>query len=156
MNTAIRDDARATALPAPLEAIGVHRDGQGDLDIPFASTPKPRETRPGGPRSLDAAPRRAAVRRPRDGRPATAARLDRRGSVRAPLARAPHGADGMRTRVERAEVGFAALAIAALLSALAVTALIAIAHWRADGLPGEAPSPSSETVQQWSGEYLPR
>ncbi|WP_147403959.1 hypothetical protein [Nocardia panacis] len=42
----------------------------------------------------------------------------------------PHGAYPIR-RVRRAEIGYAALALAALLSALAVTVLIGVAHWSA-------------------------
>lgn len=74
---------------------------------------------------------RPAERRPRGARPrAGVVRYDSR-----PTRLAPSGYPADSThRVEQAQVGFAVLAISALLSALVVTALIGIAHLRAEAV----------------------
>ncbi|WP_280229902.1 hypothetical protein [Nocardia cyriacigeorgica] len=79
---------------------------------------------------------RQAIRRPAERRPRGAG--PRAGVVRydsRPTRLAPSGypADSAH-RVEQAQVGFAVLAISALLSALVVTALIGIAHLRAEAV----------------------
>ncbi|WP_156090826.1 hypothetical protein [Nocardia cyriacigeorgica] len=84
----------------------------------------------GGLRTRQAIHRRAE-RRPRGAGPrAGVVRYDSR-----PTRLAPSGypADSAH-RVEQAQVGFAVLAISALLSALVVTALIGIAHLRAEAV----------------------
>ncbi|MBF6284764.1 hypothetical protein [Nocardia cyriacigeorgica] len=79
---------------------------------------------------------RQAVHRPSDRRPrgagprAAVVRYDSRPTRLAP---AGYPADSVQ-RVEQAQVGFAVLAISALLSALVVTALIGIAHLRAEAV----------------------
>ncbi|MBH0775155.1 hypothetical protein [Nocardia bovistercoris] len=129
MNTAIRENVRATVQSDSAELF----DGAEQSDKAEAAACAPRRA---GARALEVAPRRVARRRPRDGRPGAPTRLYRRGPVRS-VVRAPRGEHPMRARVEQATVGFAVLAAAALLSALAVTALIVIAHWRAGTLPEE-------------------
>ncbi|MBF6435977.1 hypothetical protein [Nocardia cyriacigeorgica] len=74
---------------------------------------------------------RPAERRPRGAGPRAA--VVRYDSRPARLARAGYPADSAQ-RVEQAQVGFAVLAIAAVLSALVVTALIGIAHLRAESV----------------------
>ncbi|NEW39395.1 hypothetical protein GV794_02995 [Nocardia cyriacigeorgica] len=84
-----------------------------------------------GARTIRGAIYRPADRRPRGAGPrAGVVRYDSR-----PVRRAPSGyATRPEERVERAQVGFAVLAISALLSALVVTVLIGIAHLRAEAV----------------------
>ncbi|WP_069160112.1 hypothetical protein [Nocardia altamirensis] len=80
-------------------------------------------------RTMDVAHRSVVDRRPRGARPAGALVAYDRGtrtSVRRPVRGAHPG-----ELVEQAQVGFAVLAVAALLSALVVAALITLAHLRA-------------------------
>ncbi|MBF6176761.1 LysM peptidoglycan-binding domain-containing protein [Nocardia blacklockiae] len=83
-------------------------------------------------------------RRPRGDRPRSAVvRYDR---PRTELSRGPHPAE----RVERARLGFATLAVAALVSAAVVCGLIGVAQLRA-GAPARE---STQTVQVGEGESL--
>ncbi|MFJ1456793.1 LysM peptidoglycan-binding domain-containing protein [Nocardia sp. N2S4-5] len=88
--------------------------------------PDPDLRRPGGDR-----PRAAVVRYERP---------------RTELSRGPHPFD----RVERARLGFATLAVTALVSAAVVCGLIGVAHLRASASAGE----STQVVQVAAGESL--
>ncbi|WP_330256809.1 hypothetical protein OG874_20955 [Nocardia sp. NBC_00565] len=126
----------------------ISTDLQADVDLGFESVPRIRRPRRGGVRALDAA-RAASDRRPRDGRPGGAVVLSDHGPVRAHGLRQAQGPHPM-ARVERAQVGFAVLAVAALLSALVVTALIGLAHWRAGTFGGETSPSVPAVVEQQS------
>ncbi|WP_067898414.1 hypothetical protein [Nocardia vaccinii] len=90
------------------------------------------------PRAAGAARRNTRAGRSRVARPpAGVMRYDR---PRVRFAQTPHP----QTRVERARIGFATLALAALLSALAVGGLLGIAQLRA----GAGASPAATTVVQ--------
>jgi hypothetical protein len=89
---------------------------------------------------VDRRPRAAIVRYDR---PRIRGARDRAGAGRV------HGPHPMR-RVERARLGFATLAVAALVSAAAVGGLIGVVQLRA---PGPAPQPT-ELVQVREGESL--
>ncbi|MEU6828114.1 hypothetical protein ABZ894_05620 [Nocardia beijingensis] len=81
------------------------------------------------PRTLTPARRSAVDRRPPGARPgAGMVDYDQGAGTFAP--RRPRGEHPMR-RVEQAQLGFAALAVAALLTAVMVVGLIALAHVRA-------------------------
>ncbi len=99
-------------------------------------------------------PRHVAVRRPRAGRPAAAMAYRGHRSTRTPVRCAPQRVDS----VEQAQVGYAVLAAAALLSALVVAALIGLAHWRAGLIPETDPAPVPVTAEYRSvpGENFPR
>lgn len=146
MSTAISDiDTVASGSVAP----GARRDlvpGTGDeaQATPRRSQPGAVEDGTGGRESVAVRVRpargslrtRQAIRRPAERRPRGAG--PRAGVVRydsRPIRLAPSGypADSAQ-RVEQAQVGFAVLAISALLSALVVTALIGIAHLRAESV----------------------
>ncbi|WP_280268338.1 LysM peptidoglycan-binding domain-containing protein [Nocardia wallacei] len=86
----------------------------------------------------------AEARRPRGARPPSA--LVRYERPRVEPARGPHGVD----RVERAQVGFATLAVAALVSAAVVCGLVGLAQLRA-GAPAAEPT---SVVQVGPGESL--
>ncbi|WP_040780372.1 hypothetical protein [Nocardia pneumoniae] len=85
----------------------------------------------GGARSRALTPthRSAVDRRPRDSRPGGGV-VGYGDGTRALGQRRASGAHPMR-RVEQAQIGFAALAVAALLTALVVAGLIVLAHARA-------------------------
>ncbi|MEU0505754.1 hypothetical protein [Nocardia sp. NPDC005998] len=145
----------STAISAPSTDL----ETESGIDLGFDSVPRTRRPHRGGVRALDAA--RAGVdRRPRGSRPGGVVALYDRGPVRTPAlrrARVPHPME----RVEQAQVGFAVLAVASLLSALVVTALIGLAHWRAGTFGGETPAPVPAVVEQQSvpdgaGIGLPR
>jgi hypothetical protein len=90
-------------------------------------------------RALAPAHRSAADRRPPGARPRAGAVAYDRGSR--PLARRrAHGDHPMR-RVEQAQIGFAVLAVTALVTALVVAGLIALAHVRAGEWGGDAGRP---------------
>ncbi|MEV0344022.1 hypothetical protein AB0H49_33935 [Nocardia sp. NPDC050713] len=132
MNTAIREIRATESAPA----------SEGPIDdLGFDSVPRVRRARRGGLRALDGPGRAVADRRPRASRPGGAVELYRRGSVRTLAARRPRGAHPAPS-VEQAQLGFAVLAVAALLSALVVVAFLALAHWRAGTFEEPAPSPS--------------
>ncbi|MEV6321821.1 hypothetical protein AB0M45_11570 [Nocardia sp. NPDC051787] len=80
-------------------------------------------------RALTPAHRSAVDRRPRDSRPGGGV-VGYGDGAKAFVRRQAAGAHPMR-RVEQAQIGFAALAVAALLTALVVAGLIALAHARA-------------------------
>ncbi|GAB2728100.1 LysM peptidoglycan-binding domain-containing protein [Nocardia thraciensis] len=84
------------------------------------------------------------TRRPRGTRPGSA--LVRYERPRVELSHGPHAAD----RVERAQMGFATLAVAALVSAAVVCGLLGLAHLRA-GAPAAA---STAVVRVQEGESL--
>jgi hypothetical protein len=95
-------------------------------------------------RSLTPARRSAADRRPPGARPRAGAVAYDRGSR--PLARRrAHGEHPMR-RVEQAQIGFAVLAVTALVTALVVAGLIALAHVRAGEWGGDADRPVPAVV----------
>ncbi|WP_280233057.1 hypothetical protein [Nocardia cyriacigeorgica] len=136
----------ATVRPGP-----VRREREG-LEAPARGSVPGRRT--GGGRASAAVVRlrpargvrstRSAIQRPVDRRPRAAG--PRAGVVRydtRPVRLAPSGyAPRPEERVERAQVGFAVLAISALLSAVAVTVLIGIAHLRAEAVtPQQHPGP---------------
>ncbi|MEV5832070.1 hypothetical protein [Nocardia sp. NPDC052112] len=134
----------STAISTP----SVDLENEADVDLGFESVPRVQRPHRGGIRALGAA-RAATDRRPRDGRPGGAVVLYDRGPVRTHAlrqARAPHPME----RVEQAQVGFAVLAVAALSSALVVTALIGLAHWRAGTFGGDAPATVPAVVEQQS------
>lgn len=85
----------------------------------------------GGPRSRALTPthRSAVDRRPRDSRPGGGV-VGYGDDARTFGQRRASGAHPMR-RVEQAKIGFAALAVAAMLTAVVVAGLIALAHARA-------------------------
>ncbi|MEU2252066.1 hypothetical protein [Nocardia xishanensis] len=142
MNTATRE-IRPTAT-------GV-RDTVDDLGSD--STPRLRR---GGLRAVAAPVREVADRRPRVSRPG-GVDLYRRGPVRTPAVRRPRGAHPVPS-VEQAQLGFAVLAVAALLSALVVAGLLGLAHWRAGAVVGPDSSTSipAEIGQQPVYGDLPR
>ncbi|MEV0292733.1 hypothetical protein [Nocardia sp. NPDC050710] len=152
MSTAIRDITTATTALASVDVV------DNDVDSAFDTVPKVRRPRRVGLRAIDAAPRSLADRRPRGSRPGDAVELYRRGPVRTPAVRHPRGAHPMEDRVEQAQLGFAVLAVAALLSALVVTALIGLAHWRAGTFHDEAPATVPGVVERQSipADVLPR
>jgi hypothetical protein len=95
-------------------------------------------------RALTPAHRSAADRRPPGARPRAGAVAYDRGSR--PLARRrAHGEHPMR-RVEQAQIGFAVLAVTALVTALVVAGLIAMAHVRAGEWVGDADRPVPAVV----------
>ncbi|MET9024308.1 hypothetical protein ABZW96_01660 [Nocardia sp. NPDC004168] len=81
------------------------------------------------PRTLTPAHRSAVDRRPPGARPGAGMLVYGRG-VSTFARRRPRGEHPMR-RVEQAQIGFAALAVAALLTASTVVGLIALSHVRA-------------------------
>ncbi|WP_405177295.1 hypothetical protein OG225_23355 [Nocardia sp. NBC_01377] len=142
MRTAISDPTANTTVPAPIDDVV---DGPDQV---FDSFPSPmRHRRRGGARELEAVSRTSSDRRPRGSRPGGAVELYRRGSARMAPTSAPHAVYPMEARVARAELGFATLAIAALLSALVVIALIGLAHWRAGTFQGETPASTPGVVE---------
>jgi hypothetical protein len=141
MSTAISDidtDIDAPIHPTRAE-LAPRRLDTGDIDIAddlgFDTVPRVHRGTARS-RTLDVARRSAVDRRPRGARPAGALlEYDRgtRTSVRRPVRGAHPG-----ELVEQAQVGFAVLAVAALLSALVVAALITLAHLRAGDWGGGA------------------
>ncbi|BCK54596.1 lytic transglycosylase [Nocardia wallacei] len=112
-------------------------------DLGFDTVPRvpgaPERSRPAEVARPDPDPRRPRGDRPR----AAVVRYDRPRTARP---RGPHPAE----RVERARVGFATLAVAALVSAAVVCGLIGVAHLRASAPAGE----STAVVQVGAGESL--
>ena len=105
----------------------------------------PREFRPSGPSARPAGVAcGAGVCRPRAVRPASPG--VRYGHARVRASHVPHPA----VRVERARLGLATLALAALLSAAAVCGLLELAQLRS----GEAAAPQTTVVQVHEGEPL--
>ncbi|MEV0027653.1 hypothetical protein [Nocardia sp. NPDC050793] len=129
MNTATREIRATASAPEMQDTVD---------DLGFDSAPRVRR---GGPRAVAAPGREVADRRPRVSRPGGAADLYRRGRVRTPAARRPRGVHPVPT-VEQAQLGFAVLAVAALLSALVVAGLLGLAHWRAGAVVGPDSSTS--------------
>ncbi|MGQ4614915.1 hypothetical protein [Nocardia sp. R7R-8] len=128
MSTAISHVTRSLGAA---EAEGEHRaadpvSAQDDLGYESA-----RRLLYGGARlqALTQAHRSAIARRPPGARPGAGMVAYGRGA-RTFAWRRPRGEHRMR-RVEQAQIGFAALAVAALLTASAVVGLIALAHVRA-------------------------
>ncbi|MFI9510274.1 hypothetical protein [Nocardia sp. NPDC052566] len=126
MSTAISENATKTTSIDDVDDLG------------FDTVPRVAPARRGATRALESL-HRPAVDRPRGVRPRAAvvayderpARIVAPASVRelSPMA-----------RVQEAQAGFAMLAMAALLSALVVTALICLAHWRAGTFDGGVPA----------------
>ncbi|MEU7138651.1 hypothetical protein ABZ942_04290 [Nocardia sp. NPDC046473] len=152
MSTAISDIN--TELGAPGAALVPHVDAARDIDtrevdprdidsaeidLAFETVPRVHRgtlrTRP-----LDSTHRSIVDRRPRGARPGGVAVYDR--GTRTSTVRRPSGAHPGEL-VEQAQVGFAVLAVAALLSALVVAALITLAHLRAGDWGGDT---STSTV----------
>ncbi|RBO96482.1 hypothetical protein [Nocardia puris] len=129
MNTAIRETRTAADAPAPLDQLRARRTAQRGV-----------------------VRREVAERGPRAGGPGVDARVYRRGPVRTPALRYTRGAHPVRS-AEEAQVGFATLALAALITAMFVIALIGLAHWRAGSIEGTAPAPAPVQVEQptWGG-----
>ncbi|WP_433656426.1 hypothetical protein ACQPW1_34870 [Nocardia sp. CA-128927] len=94
-------------------------------------------------RSLDSTHRSTIDRRPRGARPGGVAVYDR--GTRTSTVRRPSGAHPGEM-VEQAQVGFAVLAVAALLSAFVVVALITLAHLRAGDWGGDTPTSTVPAV----------
>ncbi|MGY4101764.1 hypothetical protein ACW2Q0_19745 [Nocardia sp. R16R-3T] len=134
----------STAISAP----SVDLEDEADIDHGFESVPRMRRRHRGGVRALNAA-RAATDQRPRDGRPGGVVAPYGRGPVRTRALGRAQGPHPM-ARVEQAQVGYAVLAMAALLSALVVTALIGLAHWRAGTFGGEAPATAPAVVERQS------
>jgi hypothetical protein len=145
MSTAISD------ISTPISAPGADLESSAaDVDLGFDSVPRVQRAHRGGVRALDSAGYRpAADRRPRDSRPGSAVALYERGPARTPALRQARGMHPME-RVEQAQVVFAVLAVAALLSALVVTALIGLAHLRAGTFGGETSTTVPVVVEQQS------
>ncbi|WP_433710129.1 hypothetical protein ACQP2U_27635 [Nocardia sp. CA-084685] len=135
-------------MSTAIRATSTDLQGEVDVDLGFESVPRVRRQHRGGVRALEAA-RAATDRRPRDSRPGGAVVPYGRGFIRTPALRQAQGPHPME-RVERAQVGFAVLAVSALLSALVVTALIGLAHWRAGTFGGETPTTVPAVVEQQS------
>ncbi|MEV6427192.1 hypothetical protein [Nocardia sp. NPDC051463] len=140
MSTAISDIST-------IGATGAVESAEVDVDLGFDSVPRVRGPHRGAVRAFGSAPRSVADRRPRGNRPGgTVALYERRirttPSVR--QARGPHPVE----MVERAQVGFAVLAVAALLSALVVTALIGLAHLRAGTFDKGGPTTAPAVFEQ--------
>ncbi|WP_446223195.1 hypothetical protein ACTWPB_26340 [Nocardia sp. IBHARD005] len=93
-----------------------------ELDLAFATVPRSEPAR-----RTRAVARPSADRGPHHRAPRSELSLYARGPVRAGLARGLHPLH----RVEQAKVGFAALAVTALVTALIVVALLGLAHVRA-------------------------
>ncbi|MQY17670.1 LysM peptidoglycan-binding domain-containing protein [Nocardia macrotermitis] len=96
------------------------------------------------PRAVAPVRRSTRAGRPRAARPPSGVMRYDRPRVR--FAETPHPQD----RVEQARIGFATLAVAALLSALAVGGLLGVAQLRA----GAVPAPTTTVVQVREGEPL--
>ncbi|SNY89441.1 hypothetical protein SAMN04244553_6454 [Nocardia amikacinitolerans] len=148
MNTAIREIRAGETAPAS--------EAPHD-DLGFDSVPRVRRAHRGGLRALDGPGRAVADRRPRASRPGGTVELYRRGPVHTPAARRPRGSHPVPT-VEQAQLGFAVLAVAALLSALVVVALFGLAHWRAGTFeePAHSTSIPAEIGQQSHYGDFPR
>ncbi|MFI6361521.1 hypothetical protein ACIBG0_02100 [Nocardia sp. NPDC050630] len=135
-------------MSTAIRATSTDLQGEVDVDLGFESVPRVQRQHRGGVRALEAA-RAATDRRPRDSRPGGAVVPYGRGFIRTPALRQAQGPHPME-RVEQAQVGFAVLAVSALLSALVVTALIGLAHWRAGTFGGETPTTVPAVVEQQS------
>ncbi|WP_063038400.1 hypothetical protein [Nocardia pseudovaccinii] len=139
-------------MSTAISALSTDLEDEADVDLGFESVPRVQRPHRGGVRALESA-RVVTDRRPRDSRPGGAVVLYDRGPVRTPALRQARGPHPME-RVEQAQIGFAVLAVSALLSALAVTALIGLAHWRAGTFGGETPTTVPAVVEQqpvWDG-----
>ncbi|QIS13831.1 hypothetical protein [Nocardia arthritidis] len=113
-------------------------------DLGFDTVPRVRTVHPPVLRARTAAAlyRPAVDRRPRGARPrAAVVAYDAR-----PLTPRQSRSVYPMQRVEEAKVGFAALAVSALLSALVVTALIGLGHWRAGTFDHGTPAPAPMIV----------
>lgn len=158
-NTTTADVSNIKALstrPAPLDMVRVETSGaidpieidSTDIDLAFATVPRiQRHSRP-NLRTVEAY-RSTVDRRPLGARPRSAVELYERGPVRTPAVRRPLGGHPQEL-VEQAQVGFAVLAIAALLSALVVTALIGLAHLRAGTFGDDPAGPAPTVVEEQS------
>lgn len=136
--------------------VGGRSDGMVD-DLGFDTVPRVRPAHRGGVRVLDSVHRPLADRRPRGARPRDGVVRYDGGPLRTPALRRSHGAHPMVQRVEQAQVGFAVLAAAALLSALVVVALIGLAHWRAGTFEQPAPTVAPVVVDaEAPGVLAPR
>ncbi|WP_405165710.1 hypothetical protein OG203_11800 [Nocardia sp. NBC_01499] len=94
-------------------------------------------------RTLDSTHRSTVDRRPRGARPGGVVVYDR--GTRTSTVRRPSGTHPGEL-VEQAQVGFAVLAVAALLSAFVVVALITLAHLRAGDWGGDTTSTTVPAV----------
>ncbi|WP_433598032.1 hypothetical protein ACQPXH_19850 [Nocardia sp. CA-135953] len=135
-------------MSTSISALSADLEEEADVDLGFESVPRVQRPHRGGVRALESA-RVGKDRRPSDSRPGGAMLLYGRGPARKPALRQARGPHPME-RVEQAQVGFAVLAVSALLSALAVTALIGVAHWRAGTFGGETPTTVPAVVEQQS------
>ncbi|MEU7629245.1 hypothetical protein AB0C34_04550 [Nocardia sp. NPDC049220] len=145
MSTAISDTI--TSIGAA-EAEFDHRAAAAGVDPGYDSIPRRRR---GGTHSpaLGSARRSAVDRRPGRARPGGAA-IGYDHGARPSAVRRASGAHPM-ARVEQAQVGFAVLAVTALLTAVVVSGLIVMAHVRA-GDWGSQPEGSLPAVVDGRGE----
>ncbi|MEV0333778.1 hypothetical protein [Nocardia sp. NPDC050717] len=130
-----------TAGPAAARAVlaeASHRPADAALDVAFATVP-----RTDSPAPRVARPARTD-RGPRTARPAAGAVYGRVSGV-GPA----RGAHPVR-RVERAQIGFATLAVVALATALVVMAFLGLAHVRA-GSFGDRVEPAGSSISQLEG-----
>lgn len=155
MSTAISDINTAIgAGRAPHALDSDHLDSAdidtADADLGFDTIPRVHRgtlrVRP-----TDSAHRSAVDRRPRGARPAGAVVVYDRG-IRTSAVRQSRGAHPTEL-VEQAQVGFAVLAMAALLSALVVATLITLAHLRAGDWGGDATTSTVPAVVD--GQSIP-
>ncbi|PXX54589.1 hypothetical protein DFR70_12430 [Nocardia tenerifensis] len=162
MSTAISDitteiGATGAAL-VPLADIGeldAHEVEPRDIDsaeLDLAFETVPRAHRGMRTRAVDSARRSTVDRRPRGARPGGVAVYDR--GARTSTVRRPSGAHPSEL-VEQAQVGFAVLAVAALLSAFVVAALITLAHLRAGDWGGDAPAGTAPAVVDGQSQPVP-
>jgi hypothetical protein len=71
--------------------------------------------------------------------------------TRVPVSESPHP----RTRVEQARIGLAMLALAALLSAVAVGGLFGLAQWRADSATSVVQTHAGEPLAEVAAQVAP-
>ncbi|WP_157110398.1 hypothetical protein [Nocardia anaemiae] len=135
-------------MSTAISAMSTDLEDGADVDLGFESVPRVQRPHRGGVRALEVT-RATTDRRPRDSRPGGAVVRYDRGSVRTPASPRARGPYPME-RVEQAQVGYAVLAVAALLSALVVTALIGLAHWRAGTFGGDTPTMAPAVVERQS------
>ncbi|WP_135232250.1 hypothetical protein [Nocardia sp. CS682] len=141
--------------------VGSRDTDSAEIDLAFATVPRVHR---GSlrTRAVDSAHRSTVDRRPRGARPGGGVVVYDRGTRNSPVRQA-RGAHPVEL-VEQAQVGFAVLAVAALLSALVVAALITLAHlragdWGGDAGPGAVPAVvdgQSVVVDSVPGSVLPQ
>ncbi|WP_338763649.1 hypothetical protein V7968_37635 [Nocardia vulneris] len=163
MSTAISDIKTEIGATRKSVALRVADDldrreaGADEIDQAFATVPRVHRVRRGTlrTRALDST-RSVVDRRPPSARPRGGVVVYDRGTRTSAVRRARGVHPG--ELVEQAQVGFAVLAVAALLSALVVAALITLAHLRAGDWGSEmspVPAEHSLSVEGGVGVELP-